>query len=562
MKRIKPFSQNLISKIAAGEVVQGVNSIVKELLENSLDAGSQDISVFLTGGGIDTLVVKDNGSGIIPDDLELSLCRYASSKINSVQSLDKISTYGFRGEALASIAAVSRLEITSRAKGYQAIKLISEGGKILEISPAARSTGTTISVRDIFYNFPARRKFLKTPFAEKMKAKKIFFYLSLSSLNTRFEWVDTEKKPLVLSKNQSLLQRVDKILGNEKSGNMIPFDEYIGDIRIHGLVGEASIASRRPFNLILVNGRPVSDRSITAAVRKGYGNLLVNKYPVFILFLDVSPDKIDVNVHPSKEEIKFLMQTSIFTMVKKVIENTLRTSPFSIKYEITDSEVRKEKEDILQDVQKPLWVKEKINSNEVNKVSSKDTGKIPDFESSDFRQIHNSYIICETKGGFLLIDQHAAAERILFERVIYNIKQETQRLLFPVIITLSEEEWNELNKTKGDKLFKVGFQIKIFSNSVIVEGVPAGLEYLSKEEIQTLVRDILMTEEGDSFYREAAATIACKASIKAGDRLKSQEMEKLVGGLFLCRQPHICPHGRPTMIRFTLKEIEKRLGRT
>ncbi|KQC15196.1 MAG: hypothetical protein APR63_12505 [Desulfuromonas sp. SDB] len=565
MNRISVLDSLLISKIAAGEVVQGVYSVVKELVENSLDSGADQISVLLVGGGLQSIVVKDNGSGIYPPDLSLAVERFASSKVQNLDSLLHLQTYGFRGEALSSIAAVSRFKIVSNCQQPSADYLIVEGGKIIENGQTARVQGTTVEVHDLFYNVPARRKFLKTPFGEKLRAKKVFDNLALINLSVGFRWEEPHKVILSLDKNQTLNKRVSRILGAKTAEKLINFDVQHPHLRLWGVLGSPEIASRRPFNLITVNQRPVQDKAVTTAVRKGFGKLLQDRYPVFILNIELPPEQVDVNVHPSKQEIKFSAPSHIFSSIVKTVDSTLKQQVSEVirlpPQFISKSSYAESKSHLLSDQKK--WRDNefdfKIQSSP--KSSSISTHELSIPEAGSLWQVHHSYIVSETKDGILIIDQHAAAERILYENILYNVEHVSQALLFPVAVTLSEEEWEIVNQTKADKLYKLGFRVKIFSKSIMVEAVPMGLENTSSDEIEVLIKDLLKTDDDQNFYIRSVSMMACKGSVKAGEKLTLSEMEKLLGSLFLCRQPHICPHGRPTLITITLDEIARRIGR-
>lgn len=556
MQKIIELDPLLISKIAAGEVVQGVYSVIKELVENSLDAGSERIEVSLTGGGLDSIIVSDNGYGIPQNELSIALNRFTTSKIKTLQSLEKIRTYGFRGEALYSIAAVSKFEIISKVKSKDAYCLKRFGEKTEDISICAGTDGTIVIVEDLFYNMPARRKFIKSPLSEKLKAKKTFFSLTLTKLNAEFIWNESEKDSIVFLKDQTLLERVNKIIKTEVSDYLIPFDRTVGGIRYHGVLGDVAIASKRPFNQILVNNRLVNDRALTAAIKQGYGTLLEGKYPVFVLYIDIDPELTDVNIHPSKDEIKISSISYIFSNIKKITNDILKGG-YSNFFDFTPSKrIDYRKSEIL-DVKtnnKILTLFDNIEPFENSK------GEEINIDTN-YIQIHNTYIISETKDGILIIDQHASAERVLYEEILKNKDMSIQKLLFPIVVQLTEDQWNKVETTKGERFFKLGFHIKIFSESVIVEGVPTGIEYLSNEEIETLVRDIIVCEEDEKTLNKTAAMVACKTSIKAGNELSKEEIKKLIGRLLLCDKPFICPHGRPTMFRLKLSEIEKRIGR-
>ncbi len=558
MGHIKKLDGFLVSKIAAGEVLQGVYSVVKELVENSLDAESSFIEVIIENGGLEKISVRDDGVGILPEDLQLAVTRYATSKIEDLDSLFSIATYGFRGEALASVLSVSRFRLKSSVDGKSGYSLSAEGGKYIEMGQTHCPKGTFVNVRDIFFNVPARRKFLKTPSGEALKAKRTFACLCLSNPGIGFSWRQNENKPILVGKEDDIIERYCVFFQDILRDHLMPFEHRIPGMKVHGILGEPCIASKKPFSPVFVNKRYISDKSIAAAVRAGYGPLVFDRLPVYAVFVEVDPSFVDVNVHPSKENVKFSDAAFVFREVKRAVSNVFsrQNSVFFISGENAVSEAKKP-EDIhtVFETRNMLdFVKEPSESSVSDKIYS--------LPWVSFFQIHNAYILAETKGGFLLIDQHAAAERILYEEVLYKDDPEVQILMFPVVVNLDEDLWDKFVKTKGDMLYRAGFRLKMLSRAVSVEGVPSGIENVSPQEISTLVKDILSQNGKNESREKTAAMIACKASVKAGDKLQQPEIENLVGRLFLCRQPQVCPHGRPTIVRITLRELEKRFGRS
>ncbi|MBN1620721.1 DNA mismatch repair endonuclease MutL [candidate division WOR-3 bacterium] len=561
MGYIKKLDGFLVSKIAAGEVLQGVYSVVKELVENSIDAGSSFIEAAIDNGGLEKISIRDDGNGILPEDLELAVTRYATSKIEDLDSLFNIETYGFRGEALASVLSVSRFEIKSSVDGKPGYSLSAEGGKNIEIGHVQCPKGTYVTVRDIFFNVPARRKFLKTPSGEALKAKRAFACLCLSNPGIGFSWRQNENKPILAGKEDDLIERYCVFFQEQLRDHMMPFEQRISGMRVYGILGEPEVASKKPFSPVFVNKRCVSDKSIAAAVRAGYGPLVFDRLPVYAVFVEIDPSLVDVNVHPSKENVKFSDASFIFREVKRAVSNvfTRQKSVFFISggNVVRESEKQEEPEEIHTVFETRNIVDFVKTASEIS-VSE----KISSLPWVSFFQIHNSYILVETKGGFLLIDQHAAAERILYEEVLYKDDPAVQILMFPVVLNLDENLWDKFIKTKGDMLYRAGFRLKMLSRAVSVDGVPSGIENASPQEIGALVKDILSQNGKNDSREKTAAMIACKASVKAGDKLQHAEIENLVGRLFLCRQPHVCPHGRPTIVRITLRELEKRFGRS
>ncbi|MBN2363256.1 DNA mismatch repair endonuclease MutL [candidate division WOR-3 bacterium] len=563
MGNIKKLDGYLVSKIAAGEVLGGVHSVVKELVENSIDSGALKIEVFLENGGLGKILVKDDGDGILPEDMELAVTRYATSKIDSFDCLFELESYGFRGEALASICSVSRFELTSSVQGLSGFTLTAEGGKITETFPSVFRKGTSVKVQDIFFNVPARRKFLKTASGEALRAKKAFACLCLSNPGVSFLWNDEGKKPLSVSPEDDIIERYCAFFSGDLRDHFVPFEHALPDLRVHGILGEPSIASKKPFSPLFVNKRAVTDKSLSAAVRIGYGPLVFDRLPLFAVFVEIDPSLVDVNVHPSKENVKFSDPGFVFREIKRAVSNAISPAriykssktAFNDSYDSPASEKTQETAiintgeseifEILKEPETVFYNPEKIA-----------------ISGAAFFQIHDTYIIAETKGGIMLIDQHAAAERILYEEILFNKDLTVQNLLFPVIVNLNDELWDKFEKTKGDMLYSAGFRVKLLSHAVSVEGVPSGIENNSPREISSLVKDILSQNGKNDTAEKTARAIACKASIRAGDRLQPSEIESLIGKLFLCRCPHVCPHGRPTIVRITTRELEKRFGRT
>ncbi|MBN1150609.1 DNA mismatch repair endonuclease MutL [candidate division WOR-3 bacterium] len=559
MGQIKKLDGYLISKIAAGEVLQGIHSVVKELVENSLDAGATKIDVFIENGGFTGITVKDDGKGILPEDMELALTRHATSKIDSFEALLNLASYGFRGEALASISSVSRIELQSSTEEDSCFSLVLEGGEKKDFSPTVCQRGTKVEVQDIFFNVPARRKFLKTPRYESLRAKKALACLALANLGVSFSWSEVEqKKNIRVGPDSDLIDRYCAFISPDLMDHFVPFERIMPDIKIYGILGEPFVAAKKPFSPVFVNKRAVAEKSISAAVRAGFGSLVFDRLPVFAVFIEIDPALVDVNVHPSKDEVKLSDQGFVFREVRRAVENALSKSSVKIfdtqTFNVSELEVFKEKTDVETSRQ--------IETE--NHAALKENMTIYEnapFFASSFFQIHDTYIVVETKGGVIFIDQHAAAERILYEEILYKRDIEIQNLLFPVVVNLNEDLWSMIEETKGKILISAGFQIKILSGAITIESVPSGIENTSHSEIASLVRDIIEQEGRDESREKIAARVACKAAIKAGDKLDRTEIEKLVGRLFLCRQPHICPHGRPTMFRITNGEIEKKFGR-
>ncbi len=602
--KIRILPEFIANQIAAGEVVQRPESVVKELIENSLDAGASTIAVVIHKGGKQLIHVVDNGCGMSRDDLLLSIKRHATSKIYSPEDLEAILTYGFRGEALASIASVSNLEIrTKKAEDEFGWRLISEPNKEPSIEPISMDNGTQVFVRNLFFNVPARRKFLKSDITEFRYISDTLLKIALCRNDIRLVFYDEDS--LIFDVYPSVAKdRIRDLLGETVYSSIIPVDYIYAGIRIWGFIGQPHLArTTRSEQYLFLNGRSIRSRALTYAVLLAYEHLLEKQSNVFfLLHLELDPRKYDVNVHPQKHEVRFDDEKFVFNIIhsavsKALSENNLAPSiSIQSKFEpleiVSTNEGLKNKEvqlvnkvtgeiieknnfsqtsrnlDFLHNVKlKPKsFISGELQSN-IDKLikPSAEPSKKDDIQKSwkSIYQVHNKFILIEKEDRIALIDQHAAHERILFERAkkaIYENIPNIQQMLFPMKLYLNPFELAVINEIKTE-LNKLGFQFELSSNAELeLYGVPSDIinnEPLNifREIIASFVEtfDVQKSNKRDFLI----ATYSCKAAVKTGQILSIDEMESLVNDLYKCEIPYACPHGRPTIIEITIDELDK-----
>ncbi|HTB19589.1 MAG TPA: DNA mismatch repair endonuclease MutL [Bryobacteraceae bacterium] len=628
MGRIRVLSDNVANKIAAGEVVERPASVVKELIENSLDAGATDLRIDIDSGGRRLIRVADNGSGMLRDDALLAFERHATSKLSDVKDLLSIATLGFRGEALPSIASVSRLLLETRAAEESTGAAVEiAGGKILRCDEFSRTPGTTISVRDLFYNVPARKKFLRSDQTELAHIASLATHYSLAHPKKSFQLTHGVSQLLDVTPVETLQERVYQVFGNQTLDDLIDLDYVERELE----VVEADDTSRRVFSLrgfvsgpqvqkmnrnsifLFVNGRLIRDRVLLHALSSAYHNLMPPAcYPFALLFVDCDCEEVDVNVHPSKTEVRFRHGTFVHDFVRDAIRERLIVSrpassipvlqqpqpaadlPFSDftqrienqRFEPMPSvEVGMERlEDLpvftlnTSAAPEPRFDFEPVRSTPVPDTHgplalAQQITEAPQSLAalSDLRplgQIHDSFIIAAGRDGLWIIDQHVAHERILFEKVLRQQAQglvERQQLLMPILLDLTAAQQIEYARI-ADELDRSGFDSEPFGNRTIaVKGAPAGV---GPAEIEKLVFEILELADGDhskvslaDLRRGIAASIACRAAIKINMRLDQTKMEWLLNELAATDCPMSCPHGRPIALRYSTRDILKSFHR-
>jgi len=566
MGKIRILTEDTISKIAAGEVVERPASVVKELVENSIDAGSDSIEIAVEGAGQSLIRVADNGGGMTVDDAEASCLRHATSKIEKIEDLDRIRTLGFRGEALASIAAVSQMDITSGTGMDEGIYIYLESGQIQKKRPAGRGRGTTVEVRNLFYNVPARRKFLKKEATELAEIINVVSRFILARPGIEFKLTHGDRRVLHATKEMGIRERASLVLGGELSRGMIEVSAETGGGAVSGFVSRPSVTRKdRRAQMFFVNGRYVRSRVLNDALYSAYRSLLERgTFPAAVLFIDMPPGETDVNVHPSKMEVKFEDEKG----VKERLVTAIKNGFDRVKTEAAGSErvsTRKEMSAGDEPPGTPVFT----GMPEVQAEFSYEAGEKAFFrpqESSDagkgLYQTGLCYIVRLNADRITITDQHAAHERVLYE-IFRKAREkgpvEVQNLLFPVNLELSAKEASVMEKT-ADSFRELGFQIEPFGQRTFaVQAVPA---VIKDRDVQTVIREVLDDLSGKdlgkiSVIDELVKLTACKAAIKAGDPLSVGEMESLLSQLARCDLPFTCPHGRPTTIDITVGDLEK-----
>src|SRR3989338_659516 len=604
MPKIQLLSDEIINKIAAGEVIEKPENVVKELVENALDANADNILVELREGGKSYIKVSDNGFGMEKEDALLAIQRHATSKISNADDLFSINTLGFRGEALASIAAVSNLALTTRTnsgnqstiQNIQGTQLKTEAGKVIAVKEAACNPGTTIEVTDLFYNTPARKKYLKSIENELAAIVDIITRYALANPQVSFKLIHNDNVLLSSPKTNDTLSNVANIYGREAAKQLLPVNYARNEVEILGYISKPSFTKAdKSMQSIFVNKRFVKNRVITDALYSGYTTMLMeHRHPIAILDITIDPKKIDVNVHPTKSEIRVSKETELYETVFKAVKGTLLAAmgaelipqisdkdvknPYDIKLEDTRRKyaIESDKQTLfekpaadLSQVSADEFVNaDKINENGVDintsiiiepiKVDMKLTAM------SVIGQMHRTYILAEADSGLLILDQHAVEERVNFEEFLKKSnKQISQPLLKPDVLDLTLKEYLLLKE--NIILFqKLGFNLEEFgSNTFVVRSVPILLGLIIQNHF---LKDVIneaanATKLTNDFIEHKIATKACRASIKAGDNLTLPQMNDLLKRLANCENPFNCPHGRPTVINMTLYEFEKKFKR-
>lgn len=583
MSKIHILPQRIVNKIAAGEVIERPASVVKELLENAIDAGSRKIRVSIEKGGVKLIEVSDDGIGMSKEDAKLVLLQHATSKLSNDEDLVNISTLGFRGEALASIAAVSDITIHTLANKSRPTLISNTKNKISIRSGEGRSHGTTVKVSNIFGNIPARRKFLRSEQTETKYISEIFINLTLAHPEIGFEFYKNGRKLFDLPASNTLSERISQIFPQETTANLIEIKSEQPGISIGGLIGHPQIArSDNSVQLILLNKRPIKDPLISKAVRNGFEtSLFKGQYPIFFLDLVMDPRLFDVNVHPRKLEVRFLEPGHVFSFVRNTINRTLEkhlhkelTSRFSenqvnIQHVPQFSRIKPgtSRETRTEHESMPRF-NFQMGAMGISETQNSDTNFGPDMSEYVYKQIFETYIVFEKEGKLFVIDQHAADERVNFEKIQKRTQGiESEDLLVPEKLDLTPKEY-DLCLEYDSELGELGFKIDNLSKkSLQLTTIPAILR--TKKPVRTLklILSELESTAGDSkaSWKKASdkiiATLACHASIRAGRGLSQSEMRQLVSNLFECDLPYSCPHGRPIVWELSKYEIERKFKR-
>lgn len=532
-KPVLPLPEEVVRRIAAGEVIVRPASVVKELIENSIDAGAKRIRLEVKAGGKNLIRVVDDGIGMSRDDVRLAVARYATSKLSSVDDLTRIESYGFRGEALASIAAVSRMTIETNTDETQAgTRLEVEGGEIKEIAEVAHPLGTTVTVKALFFNLPVRRAFLKSENYELRMVTEVFRNYAIVFPQLGFELISNERLVANLPPVASYRERLFGLFDRKVVEGMVEFRVDNPMLTLHGFFSDPTqVKGFSDVQVVIFNHRPVRSQVVARAVYDGYGPMPSGHHPNFIVFIQTDPARLDVNIHPTKQEVRFADERFLFDFISEAVRKGLGIQR---RAQLEDTGLFNQ-EIITQD----------------------------DAVPGEFWQLHNSYIFAQVASGYVIVDQHAAHERILFEELLNNRQNvKPQGLLFPITIDLNAEEFEAYERIKG-KLRQMGMETKIFSGrTVVVESVPAG-SFMGKDEVREFFAELTKTSlEKATLEQELAKLFACKGAVKAGQRLTQEEMVSLINRLFACREPYFCPHGRPVIIKITLEDLDRRFGRT
>ena len=543
-----------INKIAAGEVIERPANVVKELVENSIDAGATSIIIEIKNGGKTFIKIMDNGKGIAPDDMVLAVERHATSKIRKIEDLDKTYSMGFRGEALASIAAVSKLTISSKAK------IVVESGDIIETDEYGQSTGTTMIVEQLFFNTPVRYKFLKQDATETKYIKEWVQKTALVNTHISFKLITDGKNVFQTSGNGKIRDIIYLLYGKEIEQNLIDVNYENEKIKITGVIGNTMIAKdNRKNQIFYLNNRNIRNQILTNSADQAFkGATGIGKYGFFILNMQMPADYYDVNVHPTKMEVRFKDEDVIYKNLYHAIKGAMVNNEFLGNTEKTNVEEYVNNEyNFLQNRSEELPQEELINRSEKREVEYKYIGIL-------FR----TFIMIEIDNEIFLIDQHAAHERLLYEQIKENyknhIKNNSQIMLIPEVINLSHKEMEFVQKNI-ELLHNVGFDIEFFGeNTIKINGIP-DLDYkVNSKNIFYDILDEMITNERSSIKdveERFIATVACKAAVKANMDLTKQEVDSLIQNLLKLKNPFTCPHGRPTTIKMTKDEIIKKLDK-
>lgn len=662
MPQIQVLDQITIDKIAAGEVIERPASIVKELVENSIDAKAASVTVEIQDGGISLIRVTDNGSGIEREDIRNAFLRHSTSKIRKVEDLAHIASLGFRGEALSSISAVTRTELITKTKEDTfGTRYVIEGGVEQSLEDAGAPDGTTFLVRQLFYNVPARRKFLKTPMTEAGHVQDLLMRLALSHPEVAFTFINNGQTKMRTSGNGKLKDVIYSIYGREAAANLIELDYSMDGLVMKGYLGKPVITrGNRNFENYFVNGRYVKNAMLSKAIEDAYKDFLMqHKFPFVVIHFQVDGEKIDVNVHPTKMEMRFQRQQDVYNIVyegvhrtllepelipqveapaPKVISQPKSESPFLLKPKTAPRPMEKKpeekeephdeayfmkkmKERVLsyhqrnssaevakkEQIFRPQAQAERIKdalarAKEVEKQPQKQAEEQPELiretpvyetkpvteekaeqlnlfeehllkreKKAEYKligQVFETYWLVEFENSLYIIDQHAAHERVLYERTLKEMKNReftAQYLSPPIILSLSMQEAQVLNENM-DRFTRIGFEIEPFGGEeYAVRAIPDNLFGIAKKELLLEMLDDLAdgisTSMTPELIDEKVASMSCKAAVKGNNRLSAQEADALIGELLLLENPYHCPHGRPTIIAMTQRELEKKLKR-
>ena len=635
MANIQVLDPITIDKIAAGEVIERPASIVKELVENAIDAGSTAVTVEIRDGGISFIRITDNGCGIPKDEVALAFLRHSTSKIRTVEDLSTVASLGFRGEALSSIAAIAQVELITKTKdSLLGTRYVIEGGVEKKLEDAGAKDGSTFLIHNIFYNTPARRKFLKTPMTEASHVNELMVRLALSHPEVSFEFITNHQSKLHTSGNGKLKDVIYQVFGRDVTQSLLEIDEAIQGLKVTGFVGKPLVSrGNRNYENYYINGRYVKSNLIAKAIEDAYKDFTMqHKYPFTVLHFTMDGNDLDVNVHPTKMELRFSRQQDVYNFVYQAVKNALsepeliprvelpeaktvtertpvpqstpiKTPPVAAEEKNLDYFMKKMQERVtayhnqmsqaeVKDVQGVHREKEQIDriretvnygktqvkdkpsadvvvkEEQLNLFEEKLLTKEAVVEHKIIGQVFDTYWLVEFNEQLYIIDQHAAHERVLYEKTLHGMKDReftSQYLSPPIILNLSMQE-AEVLKVHMDTFANIGFEIEAFGgDSYAVRAVPDNLFGIAKKELLMEMLDSLAdgihTSIAPDLIAEKIASMSCKAAVKGNSRLSAKEVEVLIGELLKLDNPYHCPHGRPTIIAMTKRELEKKFKR-
>ena len=586
MSKIKVMDENLANKIAAGEVVERVVSIVKELVENAIDAGSDEIVIELKESGLREIKITDNGIGMDNDDLLLAFQRHATSKIYDDDDLFNINTLGFRGEALPSIASVSEVEVKTCYKDNEiGMMLHIKGGKILEQNTCAMSKGTSFKINNLFYNTPARLKHLSSTYAELANVIDYVNKIALSYTNIRFKLVNDDKELLNTNGSGNLLKVISSIYGINIAKKMIQIEGENNDYKIHGYVYLPEVTrSSKNYMTTIVNGRVVRNTILYKSINEAYSNYKEDsRYPICVIIIETDPSLLDVNIHPSKLDIRFSNFDELNKLIKETIDSSIRDKVLIPNISIKEEEMPKFTNMTL-NIEREEEYKSKLEDLVNFKVQEEDkdieeenieTEAVSITEEKKLPELYpvalllGTYIVCENDEGIYLIDQHAAKERCNYERVSYELSNPSGNTIEPLVPIVIELPQNEILKLKEniDILDSLNIKYEEFGTSSIrILSHPTWFTEGREVDIVRQIIEMIISKGNDftldKFRDNLAKMVACKMSIKANTFIDKASMESLINDLRKCKNPYNCPHGRPAIIHFSIYELEKMFHRS
>lgn len=566
MNRINILDASLADKIAAGEVVERPSSVIKELVENSIDAKANKIDIFIVDGGRTLIEVKDNGIGMSTEDAKLSIKRHATSKIHYDQDLFSIKTMGFRGEALSAISAVSRFTlITKEENAPVGTKLFCINSEVISVENCPYNKGTDIKVEELFYNTPARLKYLKADTTELSYISDIVNKLALANPHVSFSLTSNNKVIFQTSGKGNPLEVIGAIYGINVAKNMVHFQEKNNDFEIEGYTSKISLSRANRYAIMtFMNNRVIRNKTLSDCVIEGYHELLFeNRYPYTILYIKTDATLLDVNVHPTKQEIRISKENELKELIKKAIHQALISSNQVVENKIEKVQETKSFQGFMAFNEPENVLNESVDNNYQSQMSIKfEDEKVINKDYEIIGQIHGTYIIAQSKDGFILVDQHAAAERVRYERYKKMFKEPSHvsEMLVPIILELPSNEY-QIVKDNLKLLEKVFIFAEDFGNNTIkITSIPYFFKHVDmKLYVDECINQIITNRkiQEDELIDYAIATAACKASIKGNSYLSREQMEQIINDLFKCNDPYTCPHGRPTMVSYSKYELEK-----